>query len=208
MISRPFQSLRRHAARLVSLLLIFGLCAGHVPLVHHQWVDKDRSDPFPCQFRACGCRSASHCWTQCCCFSNAEKLAWGEKNRVAVPLTDSTASVSTKSKTTADKPLGCCTTAKFSANRSACCVKLKASPVRTRFEVAGNERVRVVTIAALAQDCGGGATFWISVPWSLLPARVAMAFLPSNSHQDRPADSYRLSGERTPPPVPPPRFLG
>jgi hypothetical protein len=46
---------------------------------------KDLSEPFPCQARACGCRSAKQCWKKCCCFTNAQKLAWAKANRVQVP---------------------------------------------------------------------------------------------------------------------------
>ncbi len=46
---------------------------------------KDLSEPFPCQARACGCRSAKQCWKRCCCFTNAQKLAWAKANRVQVP---------------------------------------------------------------------------------------------------------------------------
>ncbi len=46
---------------------------------------KDLSEPFPCQSRACGCRSAKQCWKKCCCFTNAQKLAWAKANRVQPP---------------------------------------------------------------------------------------------------------------------------
>ncbi|TWT40177.1 hypothetical protein KOR42_49590 [Thalassoglobus neptunius] len=46
---------------------------------------KDRSTPFPCQDRPCGCLSAEACWESCCCFSNAEKVSWGIKNKIEIP---------------------------------------------------------------------------------------------------------------------------
>ena len=46
---------------------------------------KDLSEPFPCQSRACGCRSAKQCWKKCCCFTNAQKLAWAKAHRVQPP---------------------------------------------------------------------------------------------------------------------------
>jgi hypothetical protein len=38
--------------------------------------NKDRSVPFPCQHRSCGCMSASDCWRSCCCFSARDRLSW------------------------------------------------------------------------------------------------------------------------------------
>lgn len=46
---------------------------------------KDASSPFPCLFRSCGCLAADDCWKKCCCFSNAQKVAWAKKNNVQVP---------------------------------------------------------------------------------------------------------------------------
>jgi len=47
---------------------------------------KDRSRPYPCQDRRCGCRSAEECWRSCCCFSPADKRAWAEKHGVEAPV--------------------------------------------------------------------------------------------------------------------------
>ena len=48
-------------------------------------LEKDTSAPFPCQTRACGCRSAKQCWKKCCCFTNTQKVAWAKANRVTLP---------------------------------------------------------------------------------------------------------------------------
>ena len=41
--------------------------------------------PFPCQHHACGCTSAQQCWSHCCCFTPAERLAWAHENHVEPP---------------------------------------------------------------------------------------------------------------------------
>ncbi|PQO33087.1 hypothetical protein C5Y97_18320 [Blastopirellula marina] len=46
---------------------------------------KDTSTPFMCQDHACSCRNARNCWTHCCCFSRAEKLAWAAQHKVEPP---------------------------------------------------------------------------------------------------------------------------
>lgn len=37
---------------------------------------KDRSQPFPCMDRPCGCGSAEQCFSSCCCHTPAQLLAW------------------------------------------------------------------------------------------------------------------------------------
>jgi hypothetical protein len=39
---------------------------------------KDRSRPFPCMDKACGCDSAERCFSNCCCHTPAEMLAWAK----------------------------------------------------------------------------------------------------------------------------------
>ncbi len=43
---------------------------------------KDRSTPFPCMDKPCGCATAEQCFTSCCCHSPAETLAWARARGV------------------------------------------------------------------------------------------------------------------------------
>lgn len=43
---------------------------------------KDRSVPFPCMDRPCGCRDAAGCKEHCCCFTSEQKLAWAAEHQV------------------------------------------------------------------------------------------------------------------------------
>ena len=74
---------------LVSLSVLLGVCAMLFPLpiapLPQNSPEKDSSEPFPCQNRPCGCRSADQCWKKCCCFNNAQKVAWAKANNVKVP---------------------------------------------------------------------------------------------------------------------------
>jgi hypothetical protein len=45
-------------------------------------IKKDRSVPFPCQDRACGCTSAEQSSHSCCCFTPEERRAWAERHGV------------------------------------------------------------------------------------------------------------------------------
>jgi hypothetical protein len=47
-------------------------------------VGKDQSEPFPCQSRACGCRTADQCRRSCCCFNRQEKIAWATRHGVSL----------------------------------------------------------------------------------------------------------------------------
>ncbi len=46
---------------------------------------KDLSEPFPCQNCACGCVNAEQCWTNCCCFTEVERLQWAKDHGVKPP---------------------------------------------------------------------------------------------------------------------------
>lgn len=74
---------RRH----VGLAVQVSVCASFLPLpvALVSPVEKDSSEPYPCQRRACGCRPAEQCWKKCCCFANAEKVAWARANGVTPP---------------------------------------------------------------------------------------------------------------------------
>ena len=74
---------------LVSLSVLLGVCAMLFPLPiaspPQDSSEKDTSEPFPCQNRPCGCRSAEQCWKKCCCFNDVQKVAWAKANNVKVP---------------------------------------------------------------------------------------------------------------------------
>lgn len=43
---------------------------------------KDRSRPFPCMDKPCGCATAEQCFAACCCHTPAERLAWARAHAV------------------------------------------------------------------------------------------------------------------------------
>ena len=83
--SRFFYSVSRRSRRLLTVVsLVFYLASvwGY-PLP--QAATDDHSVPFPCQDHRCGCVSAEQCWTSCCCFSPAERIAWAQQHEVTIP---------------------------------------------------------------------------------------------------------------------------
>ena len=43
---------------------------------------KDRSRPFPCMDKPCGCATAEQCFANCFCHTPAERLAWAKAHGV------------------------------------------------------------------------------------------------------------------------------
>jgi hypothetical protein len=86
---------------------------------------KDRSRPFPCMNKPCGCANARQCFTKCCCNTPAETLVWARANGVDH---ETLASLERRAGVAVDRggpggDRGCCTvTAKpRSKPRSSCC---------------------------------------------------------------------------------------
>ncbi|QDT70389.1 hypothetical protein MalM25_33370 [Planctomycetes bacterium MalM25] len=45
----------------------------------------DSSERFPCEACPCGCGTAEHCWTRCCCHTLPQRLAWARREGVRPP---------------------------------------------------------------------------------------------------------------------------
>lgn len=87
MLPRLLKTIRITFRQAIALLVVLGMCASIIPLPMTVPVtaEKDRSTPFPCQDRPCGCASAKQCWKSCCCFTDSQKLAWAKANHVTPP---------------------------------------------------------------------------------------------------------------------------
>jgi hypothetical protein len=86
---------------------------------------KDRSRPFPCMNKPCGCATARQCFTKCCCNTPAETLRWARAHGVDA---ETLASLERRAGVPVDRggpggDRGCCTvTAKpRSKPRLSCC---------------------------------------------------------------------------------------
>lgn len=136
--------------QLTGLVVLLGMCASLVPipLSSGSTGKKDLSQPFPCQHRSCGCRTAEQCWKRCCCFSNAQKVAWAREQRVTPP--DFVVAAAKQEQPVARcTPTGCSHCRKPSAPAVPRPVKAKRDTV----------------VIALMQQCQGGAWFWNALPW-------------------------------------------
>ena len=74
---------RRARQYLAGVLLVhFLLAAMPLPLPELTSLSSER---FPCEQCACGCNTAKHCWTACCCHTPAQRMAWARRNGVTPP---------------------------------------------------------------------------------------------------------------------------
>lgn len=71
--------------RLLVVLASVVVLVGQIGLPVQVRVKKDKSRPFLCMDRACGCHSAEACWKNCCCHSKAERVAWAKRHHVEIP---------------------------------------------------------------------------------------------------------------------------
>jgi hypothetical protein len=76
---------RRLRRPLVWLLIAQQLWAGAGIALPGPAAGAGSAERFPCEHCGCGCRSAERCWTQCSCSTYEEKVAWAQRNGVAVP---------------------------------------------------------------------------------------------------------------------------
>jgi len=86
-------------------------------------VAKDRSRPFPCMDKACGCATAEQCFASCCCHTPAQRLAWAKANGLEATVL---AALERRAGAAARTAAGCCATASPTAS---CRATAAAEPV-------------------------------------------------------------------------------
>lgn len=207
---------RVRARRLVSLLLLICFCASFLPLSvgSRSPVKKDRSAPYPCQNRPCGCRSAKQCWKSCCCFSNREKLAWA-KSKGVIPPTYVVEAAAQESVSPVCQTEGCCSkqqkpvVAKITgaaAPVADCCTQSDQPEKTSHSENSNQEDQQIFIIGILAQKCQGQGHFWNGLPWAILPEVQEIVPCSKPVIWGRPISSSRPQ-HSVEPPEPPPRLL-
>jgi hypothetical protein len=181
---------------------------------------KDRSRPFPCMDKACGCATAEQCFANCCCHTPAQRLAWARANRVEAAVL----AALEQRVAAARAPTSTCHSAGPRGAR--CCATAAAAPVDPEApEVCGEYRSLAadpepesdtehddaadtagphVVILRDMLACGGILTAWLTCGAALPPPRVAAPV------HDAPAGDLVLADDVAPsvsvaPSAPPPR---
>ncbi len=186
---------------------------------------KDRSRPFPCMDKACGCATAEQCFTSCCCNTPAETLAWATAHRVeptVLAALEQRVADGTHAVAKAAKP-SCCSTKAPVAEESCCSTKAPAAEESccasgqpesgaiacdqappSDDEQSHQPRSRTVTLRAML-SCGGIVAEWFAAGVALPPPRVELSLATNVLDVCTPGDE---SGEclRASPVAPPPRM--
>ena len=211
--------------RLMSLLALLCLAAILLPLpiapVTQIDAGKDTSQPFPCQNRPCGCRSAEQCWKKCCCFTNSQKVAWAKVNGVELPdyvlAAAKKETVTTKklcalcSKDDAEKTQQKCeafvasTTGRRQSSASAAPTSDSSVPV-SRVNSARSKSSKWVH-SVYSAECQGQPAFSLCFPASIIPAHVIPVTNSVEMTEFVHSVSERLHLTSLRPPLPPPKLV-
>ncbi len=148
------------------------------PVAAARLAGKDRSTPFPCMDKPCGCATAEQCFTSCCCNTPGETLVWARVHGVAPAVL---AALERRAQATAEPAATCCSAAGASCCSAAeeptaeasCCASLEppAAPAADPLPSPPGERrvvpKQVVFRAMLA--CGGIVAAWCACGTALPP---------------------------------------
>ncbi len=199
-----------------AMLALYGLIASGLPLpvgvppaagtaAARQLADKDRSRPFPCMDKACGCDSAERCFSSCCCHTPAETLRWAKARGI-----DPAVLAALERRVAVAKPApagGCCSVPATAPSccesaeptQPSCCAaadapapadeaicsdyqSLAADPAERPAGAANDETeepaARGVVILRAMLACGGVVAQWAAACVSLPPPGIASCELP------------------------------
>ena len=189
------------------LPLPFGMLAPAAPdsPAAKRLAGKDRSQPFPCMDKTCGCATAEQCFTSCCCNTPAETLAWAKAHRVEpAVLAALEQRVASGSQLVSKATKSCCSSTAPVAEESCCTIRqpaavvfedtkicsyeqsLAATPSATEEatpnkaspdeEPSRQPRSRTVTLRAMLA-CGGIVAEWFAAGAALPPPRLEVSLV-------------------------------
>ena len=188
--------------KLVGVLLLIAVLSTVVPtpslsiFIPKSTSGKDLSRPFPCQSRACGCRTAEQCKQKCCCFTDEQKRVWARRNGAQESDVVSTAVDSKKQESVACK--ACCSSNRSGKSTGEC--RLPKSPTKSTLRY-------WLVIGVVAQECHGVALTLTGQPAFVLPPNVFLR--PQVTQRGKRLIPQDIHCEQfvTEPPVPPPKRI-
>ncbi len=211
--------------RLMSLLALLCLAAILLPLplspVAQTNSGKDTSQPFPCQNRPCGCRSAEQCWKKCCCFTNSQKVAWAKANGVELP--NYVLAATKKETPTTKKPCGLCSkketndakpkceafVASANGKRQSSASQVPTSQSSTPLSRVNPARSRTSkwVLSLYSAECQGQPAFSLCFPSSIIPGHVMPVTISVEMTEFMHSVSERVNLTSLRPPLPPPKLV-
>jgi hypothetical protein len=140
----------------VVCLLCCAILGGTIGYPSVKQVAKDRSVPFPCQDKPCGCRDAATCWKSCCCNTKKERLAWAKAHGVTPPAF----LVAEAKLETTKKKAGACCQVGGKSSPATCTLVTKPKEAKTEF---------TLVLADSQRKCQGLAPLWTLLSQTILP---------------------------------------
>ena len=180
MIKRSKTYLKSLPIRLSACLIMGSMLIVMMGIPMPSGMKKDRSVPFPCQDRACGCLSAADCKHGCCCFSKSERRDWAEQRGLDVStlVDEPAASESIPLHSPDSVEVSCC--ARESSHGSCCCKSHHEEPAKSLAagipECEGSD----IVLAWQARRCHGQGEWWLTL--TFLPPPTAAIGDVSDDH--------------------------
>ncbi|WP_425395482.1 hypothetical protein [Aeoliella sp.] len=198
--------LYRQRRRIATLLLIvFTAAATGVPLPVPRLASR-LQERYPCENCGCGCNSATVCWTNCCCHTMAERLAWARREGVRPPqqalqLANAQGlDVRPWLESAPPQTTTCCTTPAPAKSKSCCCCK-RPPAERATDENSTLPRTPVWQTAS----CQGVLKLWLSItvtPHTIEPCESPGLLCESLATPCEQLSIRLASAPPTPPPQP------
>ncbi|TWT73803.1 hypothetical protein Pla123a_36970 [Posidoniimonas polymericola] len=164
------------------------------------------AERFPCEDCGCGCGSAEVCWTNCCCNSLSERLAWAAREDIRPPqhvLSKAQCAGHDVSRwIPTASPVTLVAEAAEPKKKACCCCAKKSAPTpngqsdREQDSSDGSQGWRSLT-------CNGVLSLWVSLSVALPPAEDESPALP-RAVATRLAAAPLFDGCSFPPATPPP----
>ncbi len=219
-----------------AMLALYGVVVSGVPLpagappagssAAAKLAGKDRSRPFPCMDKACGCDTAEQCFANCCCHTPSETLAWARARGIEGSVIDALMRrVAAPAPTAPLRPCcsaepvepSCCSAESDDVDSGICSdyQSLAAEPpaasccdaVATEPEQPAGDREpasRVVILRAMLA-CGGIVAQWAAAGTSLPPPAIVELVVATSYPQSIIVANEIPCPLVTEPAVPPPR---
>jgi len=162
--------LKSLSLRLTACLILGSLLIAAMGIPMPTGLKKDRSVPFPCQDRACGCMSAADCKHGCCCFSESERRDWAKHRGLDVStlVDEAVTSESIPSHPPVSAEVSCC--ARESSHGSCCCKSHHKEHAQSLAENIQKCEDSDIVLAWQARRCQGQGEWWMTLSFLPLPA--------------------------------------
>ena len=224
-----------HKAVACSLLFCFCAAILPIPVPTFHVTDSLSSEKYPCKGGSCGCKSAEQCWTNCCCNTPSQRLAWAKKNQVTPPeyavLEDAPSKKTVQTVCPEEKGAvikgesSCCSNTSKESPRKSCCEGLRNSEAKegrkccetrstaqksathktTTPKQVLGKKERSVVVSMLALKCQGADSVFTQLPWMIPSIRLEPIFVDQLDTHHWPFAESFLSVECEPDTPPPKR---